>query len=42
LHYEIQKDGEKLDPIDYFYSDLSPEQYVAFKKQANQYNESMD
>lgn len=42
LHYEIKKDGVKLDPVDYFYSDLTPEQYVAFKKQANQYNESMD
>jgi murein DD-endopeptidase MepM/ murein hydrolase activator NlpD len=42
LHYEIKKDGNKIDPIDYFYSDLSPEQYVSFKRQANQYNESMD
>ena len=42
LHYEIKKDGTKIDPIDYFYSDLSPEQYVSFKRQANQYNESMD
>ncbi len=42
LHYEIKKDGTKIDPIDYFYSDLSPEQYVGFKRQANQYNESMD
>lgn len=42
LHYEIKKDGVKLDPVDYFYSDLTPEQYVSFKKQANQYNESMD
>jgi murein DD-endopeptidase MepM/ murein hydrolase activator NlpD len=42
LHYEIKKDGIKIDPIDYFYSDLTPEQYVSFKRQANQYNESMD
>lgn len=42
LHYEIKKDGVKIDPIDYFYSDLSPEQYVSFKRQANQVNESMD
>jgi murein DD-endopeptidase MepM/ murein hydrolase activator NlpD len=42
LHYEIKKDGVKIGPVDYFYSDLSPEQYVSFKKQANQYNESMD
>lgn len=42
LHYEIKKNGVKIDPIDYFYSDLTPEQYVGFKRQANQYNESMD
>lgn len=42
LHYEIKKGGSKIDPIDYFYSDLSPEQYIAFKRQANQVNESMD
>lgn len=42
LHYEIKKDGEKIDPVDYFYSDLTPEQYVGFKQQAQQYNESMD
>lgn len=42
LHYEIKKDGVKIDPVDYFYSDLTPEQYVGFKKQAQQYNESMD
>jgi murein DD-endopeptidase MepM/ murein hydrolase activator NlpD len=42
LHYEIKINGEKVDPVDYFYSDLSPEQYVIFKRQANQVNESMD
>lgn len=42
LHYEIKINGEKVDPVDYFYSDLSPEQYVSFKRQANQVNESMD
>ncbi|MEM7036815.1 MAG: M23 family metallopeptidase [Bacteroidota bacterium] len=42
LHYDIKKDGKKIDPVDYFYSDLSPEHYVSFKKQSQQYNESMD
>lgn len=42
LHYEVKKNGVKIDPVDYFYSDLTPEQYVGFKKQAQQYNESMD
>jgi len=42
LHYEIAKDGKKIDPVDFFYSDLSPEKFVAFKKQSQQYNQSMD
>lgn len=27
LHYEVEKDGHKVNPINYFHSDLSPEQY---------------
>ncbi len=42
LHYEISKDGKKIDPVDYFYSDLDPEEFMEFKKQAQQFNESMD
>jgi murein DD-endopeptidase MepM/ murein hydrolase activator NlpD len=42
LHYEITKNGEKINPIDYFYSDLDPETYLAYKKKASQENESMD
>jgi murein DD-endopeptidase MepM/ murein hydrolase activator NlpD len=42
LHYEITKNREKINPIDYFYSDLDPETYLSFKKQAGQENESMD
>lgn len=42
LHYEIIKNGVKINPIDYFYSDLTPEEYVSLKKEAMQDNESMD
>lgn len=42
LHYEILKDGEKIDPIDFFYGDLAPQEYLHFRKVAGQYNESMD
>ncbi len=42
LHYEISKNGKKIDPVDFFYSDLAPEQFVEFKKQSQQFNESMD
>lgn len=27
LHYEVIRQGIKVDPIDYFYSDISPEEY---------------
>lgn len=27
LHYEIMKNGNKIDPINFFYNDLTPEQY---------------
>jgi murein DD-endopeptidase MepM/ murein hydrolase activator NlpD len=43
LHYEIIKDGEKIDPVDYFYEeDLSPEEFVQLRKEAQVENESMD
>lgn len=42
LHYEISRVGKKIDPIDYFYSDLDPEAYLKLKQQASQKNESMD
>lgn len=42
LHYEILHNGVKIDPIDHFYSDLSPEEYMELKAIAEQENESMD
>lgn len=43
LHYEIIKDDKKIDPVDYFYEDdLSPEEYVQLRKEAQVENESMD
>ena len=42
LHYEIMVNGKKVNPVDYFYTDLGPEDYVRFKEIALQFNESMD
>ncbi len=42
LHYEIEKNGSKINPIDYFYSDLTPQQYVKLRQEADRANESMD
>lgn len=41
LYYELRKDGKPVDPIDYFFHDLSPTQLIDFKRKAAQYNESM-
>lgn len=35
LHYEIKHKGVKIDPLDYFYSDLSPTQFLKLRKQAD-------
>jgi murein DD-endopeptidase MepM/ murein hydrolase activator NlpD len=42
LHYEIEKNGKKINPVDYFYADLTPQQYVKLRKEADHENESMD
>ena len=39
IHYEVMKSGEKVNPINYYYNDLSPEQYemlVELSKKASQ------
>ena len=42
LHYEVEKNGVKVDPIDFFYNDLTPEEYARMIKLANQGNQSYD
>lgn len=42
LHYEIIRNGIKINPIDYFYADLTPDEYNTMKKEAQVENESMD
>jgi murein DD-endopeptidase MepM/ murein hydrolase activator NlpD len=42
LHYEVEKDGVKIDPINFFYNDLSPEEYARLIELANQANQSYD
>jgi murein DD-endopeptidase MepM/ murein hydrolase activator NlpD len=41
LYYQIDKDGKAIDPIDFFFNDLKPEELLIFRKKASQYNESM-
>lgn len=42
LHYEIIKGTKKIDPIDYFYGDQTPDEYVKLREQAKQDSESLD
>ena len=41
-HYEVHKGGEKLDPVYYFYNDLSPQQFDQLLKRASSSNQSLD
>jgi murein DD-endopeptidase MepM/ murein hydrolase activator NlpD len=41
-HYEVHKNGEKLDPIYFFYNDLTPEQFDLLLKKAAASGQSLD
>ncbi len=41
-HYEVHKGGEPVDPVYYFYNDLTPEQYDRLLKLAAAANQSFD
>ncbi|MDO4880895.1 MAG: M23 family metallopeptidase [Capnocytophaga sp.] len=42
LHYEIKKDGEHLNPINFYYGSLTPEEYAEMLKLSSQGNQSLD
>jgi murein DD-endopeptidase MepM/ murein hydrolase activator NlpD len=42
LHYEVEKLGEKIDPIHFFYNDLKPEEFEQIVKLAQAGNQSLD
>ena len=42
LHYEIIKDKKKLNPINFYYGDLSSEEFAELLKVAGQENQSLD
>jgi len=41
-HYEVHKNGQPVDPVYYFYNDLTPEQYDRLLKLAATGNQSFD
>ncbi|MCH1432004.1 MAG: M23 family metallopeptidase [Flavobacteriaceae bacterium] len=42
LHYEIIKDNKKINPLNFYYGNLSPEEFEALLTQSNQENQSLD
>ena len=42
LHYEVRKNGEVVNPLNYYYGNISAAEYVAISKLANQENQALD
>ncbi|EAR00598.1 M23 family metallopeptidase [Maribacter sp. HTCC2170] len=42
LHYEVWKDKERINPINFYYGSLTPEEFENMLKFANQENQSLD
>ena len=42
LHYEIFKDKKKINPLNFYYGNLSTEEFDALIEQASQENQSFD
>ena len=42
LHYEVIKNGEKVNPINFYYGSISAEEYIAISNLATQENQSLD
>ena len=42
LHYEVHKDGKKINPVNFYYNDLTPDQYKKMLEISSQNNQSFD
>lgn len=42
LHYEVMKNGQKINPINFFFNDLTPEEYEKVLVISSQQNQSFD
>ena len=42
LHYEVMKNKRKINPVNYYYNDLSPEEYTKMLEISSQNNQSFD
>ncbi|MCR4033377.1 MULTISPECIES: peptidoglycan DD-metalloendopeptidase family protein [Flavobacterium] len=41
-HYEVHKDGKIVNPLNFYYGNISAAEYVAISQMANQENQSLD
>jgi murein DD-endopeptidase MepM/ murein hydrolase activator NlpD len=42
LHYEVHKDGKKINPVNFYFNDLNPEEYEKMLEISSQNNQSFD
>tara|TARA_B100001758_G_scaffold247507_1_gene265618 strand:+ start:18196 stop:19167 length:972 start_codon:yes stop_codon:yes gene_type:complete len=42
LHYEVHKNGRKINPVNFFYNDLNPDEYEKMLEISSQNNQSFD
>ena len=42
LHYEVHKNGQKVNPAHYYFNDLTPAQYEAMLEASEVENQSLD
>jgi len=42
LHYEVHKDGKKINPVNFYFNDLNPQEYEKMLEISSQNNQSFD
>lgn len=42
LHYEVHKNGQVVNPLNFYYGNISAKEYILISKLANQENQSLD
>lgn len=42
LHYEVHKDGQPIDPLNYLFADTTPDEYMMYKEIVENNHKSMD
>ena len=42
IHYEVIKNGEKVNPINFYFNDLTPQQYQVMLEMSSKSSQSFD